>query len=307
MTGDTPSPALEAGQRVSPRERARQVLRRIHESNVRLSFGPGMHVMTPDKFVFDAVLEALEEASLAPAPAAAPVAARTADGSMAISEVIDGVMDLFPGADRQALQCLAELLTKPATPPASLAEPVGIEKRLRDLKAEYDPYDHALPLGRVHGTATIGEFVTIVRIALGTLLHGDDPPAPTSPTVTTATDEEVAKMVEILGWHREHPVTGKLVLTNPDGPAAADLLARVAAERDEARLVARYETDVAAAEIEGRNAAEAALEKAREALRDLRSYAASVWFDEADASDEERQIMDHARAALAAMEAGDGK
>jgi hypothetical protein len=44
------------------REQARQVLRRIHESNVRLSFGPGMHVMTPDKFVFDAVLEALEAA-----------------------------------------------------------------------------------------------------------------------------------------------------------------------------------------------------------------------------------------------------
>ena len=46
---------------MSDRERARQVLRRIHESNVRLSFGPGMHVMTPDTFVFDAVLEALEE------------------------------------------------------------------------------------------------------------------------------------------------------------------------------------------------------------------------------------------------------
>jgi hypothetical protein len=34
------------------------------------------------------------------------------------------------------------------------------------------------------------------------------------------------------------------------------------------------------------------------ALERLRAYAASVWFDEADASDEEKEVMEHARDAL---------
>lgn len=34
------------------------------------------------------------------------------------------------------------------------------------------------------------------------------------------------------------------------------------------------------------------------ALKRLRAYAASVWFDEADASDEERKVMEHARNVL---------
>lgn len=42
------------------RERARQVLRDIYQRNVRLSFGPGQHVMTPDAFVLGAVEDALE-------------------------------------------------------------------------------------------------------------------------------------------------------------------------------------------------------------------------------------------------------
>jgi len=66
---------------MSDRERARQVLRRIHESNVRLSFGPGMHVMTPDTFVFDAVLEALEEVR---------IQAR-AEGLRQAAEVVEGM------------------------------------------------------------------------------------------------------------------------------------------------------------------------------------------------------------------------
>lgn len=36
-----------------------------------------------------------------------------ADGSMPVEEVVEGVIDLFPGADRQSLRCLAELLMKP--------------------------------------------------------------------------------------------------------------------------------------------------------------------------------------------------
>jgi hypothetical protein len=42
-------------------------------------------------------------------------------------------------------------------------------------------------------------------------------------------------LVERLGWHSEHPVTGKLVLTNPDGPEAADTITRLTAERDALR------------------------------------------------------------------------
>lgn len=42
---------------------------------------------------------------------------RTADGSMTIPDLVNGVMELYPGADRQALQCLAELMTKPSTDP----------------------------------------------------------------------------------------------------------------------------------------------------------------------------------------------
>jgi hypothetical protein len=42
----------------------------------------------------------------------------------------------------------------------------------------------------------------------------------------------------------------------------------------------------------------AKIERLRAALTELRSYAASVWFDEANASDEEREIMDRARIAL---------
>ena len=60
---------------------------------------------------------------------------------------------------------------------------------------------------------------------------------------------ETADLVERLGYHHEHPVSGKMVLINPDGPKAADALtslsqrlavaearlAVVEAERDEAK------------------------------------------------------------------------
>ena len=39
-------------------------------------------------------------------------------------------------------------------------------------------------------------------------------------------------LVERLGWHREHPVTGKMVLINPDGPEAATRIRELEAERD---------------------------------------------------------------------------
>lgn len=38
------------------------------------------------------------------------------------------------------------------------------------------------------------------------------------------TDIDVPGLVEELGWHHEHPVTGKMVLINPDGPRIAAAL-----------------------------------------------------------------------------------
>lgn len=45
---------------------------------------------------------------------------------------------------------------------------------------------------------------------------------------------ESKSLVERLGWHHEHPVTGKMVLVNPDGPEAAaeiDMLRNLVDER----------------------------------------------------------------------------
>lgn len=74
------------------------------------------------------------------------------------------------------------------------------------------------------------------------------------------TNEEITALVERLGWHHEHPVTGKLVLKNPDGPEAASALT-------ELQRIASYETEVAAAEIEGRKAAEAERDELRASLK----------------------------------------
>lgn len=49
----------------------------------------------------------------------------------------------------------------------------------------------------------------------------------------------------------------------------AEAIERLTEDRDKWRLQARYETDVAAAEIEGRKAAEARVAKLREALREI--------------------------------------
>lgn len=49
------------------------------------------------------------------------------------------------------------------------------------------------------------------------------------------TDDEYCAVIERLGWHQEHPMTGKLVLINPDGPKAAAALSAMLEERDKAR------------------------------------------------------------------------
>ena len=56
------------------------------------------------------------------------------------------------------------------------------------------------------------------------------------------TPTPVDDLVARLGSHHEHPVTGKMVLINPDGPAAADRIEAQAAEiarlrEDQARLL----------------------------------------------------------------------
>ena len=53
--------------------------------------------------------------------------------------------------------------------------------------------------------------------------------------MTTSTDAELDALGDRLRWHKEHALTGKMVLANPDGPQAADaitaLRAELAAER----------------------------------------------------------------------------
>lgn len=51
-----------------------------------------------------------------------------------------------------------------------------------------------------------------------------------TPTVKDSLTGDVAELVERLGWHHEHPITGKLILINPDGPEAAAKLTELAAE-----------------------------------------------------------------------------
>lgn len=67
---------------------------------------------------------------------------------------------------------------------------------------------------------------------------------------------DYAGLVERLGWHSECPATGKLRLTNPDGPDAANAitaLTRQLAERD------------------------AEMKRLREALRNLHERIADAW------------------------------
>ena len=51
-------------------------------------------------------------------------------------------------------------------------------------------------------------------------------------------DADIEALVARLGYHSHHPVTGNLVLTNPDGPEAASALTSLKAERD--RLSFKY-------------------------------------------------------------------
>ena len=94
-----------------------------------------------------------------------------------------------------------------------------------------------------------------------------------------------ADLVKRLGRHSEHPVTGRLVLTNPNGPEAATLITRLQSERDKAlrecvrlareageakgRLEASEMAGVVEGWIERCKTAEAALERAKEALREI--------------------------------------
>lgn len=69
--------------------------------------------------------EAQAEIRVLRAQLAAALAARAepvGDGSMTVEQAIAGVVELFPGADKQALRTLARLLTKadpPALPPGA--------------------------------------------------------------------------------------------------------------------------------------------------------------------------------------------
>ena len=59
-----------------------------------------------------------------------------------------------------------------------------------------------------------------------------------------ADPETMPDVVERLGWHHEHPVTGKMVLRNPDGPEAAAAITRLrtelASERERAEKAEEF-------------------------------------------------------------------
>ena len=104
---------------------------------------------------------------------------------------------------------------------------------------------------------------------------------------------DVAALVERLGYHSEHPVTGKLVLTNPDGPDAASAIKAQAAEIERLRELFRIDGEQHAAHIKGltqahearvakyAEAKEAAEAKMREAVEVLREIADSDDIDNA--------------------------
>lgn len=94
---------------------------------------------------------------------------------------------------------------------------------------------------------------------------------------------EAGKVLERLRWNREHPVTGKLVYANEDGPDAADLitalLARIAAQE---------------AQIKG-------LEKDRDRRTEMHECAMSERDDATLYADEQKARAEAAETALAAM------
>jgi hypothetical protein len=81
----------------------------------------------------------------------------------------------------------------------------------------------------------------------------------------------LSDIVERLGYHREHQVTGRLVLANPDGPEAADEIVRLRAERDEQRSLANGRMAALIAAEEERAAAEAERDRLRDALTKARA------------------------------------
>ena len=85
-------------------------------------------------------------------------------------------------------------------------------------------------------------------------------------------------IVERLGYHREHPVTGQLVLANPDGPDAAST---ITALREEVERLTEARGVVHALVRSARDDAELFLKNAKStydaltALRQRASYA--IW------------------------------
>jgi len=49
----------------------------------------------------------------------------------------------------------------------------------------------------------------------------------------------MSDIMERLHFYSEHPMTGKMVLTNPDGPDAADEIERLRAENERLRAALR--------------------------------------------------------------------
>lgn len=58
------------------------------------------------------------------------------------------------------------------------------------------------------------------------------------------------KLIKRLFEHSEHPVTGTMVLTNPDGPAAADEIERLRAENSRMRAALKTIRDTFQSDIE---------------------------------------------------------
>jgi hypothetical protein len=49
--------------------------------------------------------------------------------------------------------------------------------------------------------------------------------------MTDTSDKALLALADRLGWHREHPMTGKLIYANEDGPEAAAALRAIVAKR----------------------------------------------------------------------------
>lgn len=70
------------------------------------------------------------------------------DGTLSLNDAIDGVVDLFPSADRQALQCLGELLCKKATSPGAAGDTAPMLWNALQIANAFRAYMSAAPWGR---------------------------------------------------------------------------------------------------------------------------------------------------------------